>query len=130
MVASMLCQHLFFFNDTATTEIYTLSLHDALPICRKRARHGAWRDAAAGTPALPERRRQPARRYRRGARDARRQRRAHRGAARAPRGGGGLVPGPWRLVEDVGIHRQHAALHAVVDPLGISLVAARAQREK
>src|SRR3712207_8875451 len=25
--------HLFFFNDTATTEIYTLSLHDALPIC-------------------------------------------------------------------------------------------------
>src|SRR3712207_8501270 len=27
----------FFFNDTATTEIYTLSLHDALPICRDRA---------------------------------------------------------------------------------------------
>src|SRR5450631_3238770 len=27
----------FFFNDTATTEIYTLSLHDALPICRERA---------------------------------------------------------------------------------------------
>src|SRR3712207_7629574 len=26
----------FFFNDTATTEIYTLSLHDALPICRQR----------------------------------------------------------------------------------------------
>src|SRR3989440_2208601 len=26
----------FFFNDTATTEIYTLSLHDALPICRAR----------------------------------------------------------------------------------------------
>src|SRR5256885_10784776 len=25
----------FFFNDTATTEIYTLSLHDALPICSK-----------------------------------------------------------------------------------------------
>ena len=24
----------FFFNDAATTEIYTLSLHDALPICR------------------------------------------------------------------------------------------------
>src|SRR3990170_7983448 len=29
---------LFFFNDTATTEIYTLSLHDALPI--SHARHG------------------------------------------------------------------------------------------
>src|SRR5947208_13744570 len=26
----------FFFNDTATTEIYTLSLHDALPISRHR----------------------------------------------------------------------------------------------
>src|SRR3989442_4751483 len=28
----------FFFNDTATTEIYTLSLHDALPICATRKR--------------------------------------------------------------------------------------------
>src|SRR5258708_23384948 len=28
-----LCLIFFFFNDTATTEIYTLSLHDALPIC-------------------------------------------------------------------------------------------------
>ena len=27
----------FFFNDTATTEIYTLSLHDALPICYQNA---------------------------------------------------------------------------------------------
>src|SRR2546423_2526218 len=27
----------FFFNDTATTEIYTLSLHDALPIYRRAA---------------------------------------------------------------------------------------------
>src|SRR5215469_11992088 len=26
------CSAVFFFNDTATTEIYTLSLHDALPI--------------------------------------------------------------------------------------------------
>src|SRR3712207_6997786 len=32
----------FFFNDAATTEIYTLSLHDALPICcpAKRLPHG------------------------------------------------------------------------------------------
>src|SRR2546422_8204181 len=29
----------FFFNDTATTEIYTLSLHDALPIYRMDFRH-------------------------------------------------------------------------------------------
>src|SRR5438552_14619139 len=28
----------FFFNDTATTEIYTLSLHDALPIYGRRSR--------------------------------------------------------------------------------------------
>src|SRR5438105_8030892 len=28
----------FFFNDTATTEIYTLSLHDALPICARGER--------------------------------------------------------------------------------------------
>src|SRR5438477_46525 len=28
----------FFFNDTATTEIYTLSLHDALPICVGQSR--------------------------------------------------------------------------------------------
>src|SRR5256885_8844153 len=30
----------FFFNDTATTEIYTLSLHDALPICPHDVVHG------------------------------------------------------------------------------------------
>src|SRR5258708_31142170 len=38
----------FFFNDTATTEIYTLSLHDALPIWHRRAHHlGPARLAAA-----------------------------------------------------------------------------------
>src|SRR5438874_11251487 len=37
----------FFFNDTATTEIYTLSLHDALPIwCRGRRRRSATRRTA------------------------------------------------------------------------------------
>src|SRR5882724_13612610 len=30
----------FFFNDTATTEIYTLSLHDALPISRRQRAAG------------------------------------------------------------------------------------------
>src|SRR5574338_806133 len=34
---------LFFFNDTATTEIYTLSLHDALPIYPGARRRGAHR---------------------------------------------------------------------------------------
>src|ERR1035438_4758005 len=32
-VCMYVCMDVFFFNDTATTEIYTLSLHDALPIC-------------------------------------------------------------------------------------------------
>src|SRR6476469_11105924 len=41
---SFLC---FFFNDTATTEIYTLSLHDALPICGE---HGL--DAARGAEQM------------------------------------------------------------------------------
>src|SRR6267378_2941965 len=34
----------FFFNDTATTEIYTLSLHDALPICHRDRHEGQQRD--------------------------------------------------------------------------------------
>src|SRR5256885_12265796 len=35
---SLLSSTFFFFNDTATTEIYTLSLHDALPICLLQGR--------------------------------------------------------------------------------------------
>src|SRR3712207_7271083 len=37
---------LFFFNDTATTEIYTLSLHDALPIYQEVVLRDRHRDAA------------------------------------------------------------------------------------
>src|SRR3712207_9183521 len=44
----------FFFNDTATTEIYTLSLHDALPIWVRRARRHARQVAL-----LPARHRAP-----------------------------------------------------------------------
>src|ERR1039458_1791169 len=40
----------FFFNDTATTEIYTLSLHDALPICQSRRRHPHARPGAGSLP--------------------------------------------------------------------------------
>src|SRR3712207_7579392 len=36
MLLSADCIYFFFFNDTATTEIYTLSLHDALPISLPR----------------------------------------------------------------------------------------------
>src|SRR3712207_8191458 len=38
MYVSLLSVFFFFFNDTATTEIYTLSLHDALPISELRER--------------------------------------------------------------------------------------------
>src|SRR2546422_6643439 len=47
---------LFFFNDTATTEIYTLSLHDALPISdrpmrfRRCAREGRATASTRGAP--------------------------------------------------------------------------------
>src|SRR6202012_6247407 len=37
-VSSITASPIFFFNDPATTEIYTLSLHDALPIYRARKR--------------------------------------------------------------------------------------------
>src|SRR2546429_5885847 len=42
----------FFFNDTATTEIYTLSLHDALPICpwTRSSFNKSWRQAPAAGP--------------------------------------------------------------------------------
>src|SRR5215204_7808953 len=42
----------FFFNDTATTEIYTLSLHDALPISQRR--RPAHEPAIALAGAQPE----------------------------------------------------------------------------
>src|SRR2546425_10952064 len=44
----------FFFNDTATTEIYTLSLHDALPICANGAGKSTFLKTIAGLlPAAP-----------------------------------------------------------------------------
>src|SRR5256885_9684381 len=45
----------FFFNDTATTEIYTLSLHDALPISRASG-SGGDRPGAPGQPRRPHQR--------------------------------------------------------------------------
>src|SRR2546427_4811418 len=39
MLPTSVFSSFFFFNDTATTEIYTLSLHDALPISRRARRH-------------------------------------------------------------------------------------------
>src|SRR2546430_7115797 len=57
----------FFFNDTATTEIYTLSLHDALPISHRSAAgrsFGARPRDPPGDPARPRsRHRYTGRRY-------------------------------------------------------------------
>src|SRR3712207_8926674 len=50
--------YFFFFNDTATTEIYTLSLHDALPISRGPGRAGAAAVGEGPDPA-PARARAP-----------------------------------------------------------------------
>src|SRR6266478_6321197 len=52
---------LFFFKDTATTEIYTLSLHDALPICRSSNRQpSSWSSISrpprrSASPSRPDR---------------------------------------------------------------------------
>src|SRR5258707_14505394 len=49
----LLFSFFFFFNDTATTEIYTLSLHDALPIyraCRFARRRTSRRSPPAAVP--------------------------------------------------------------------------------
>src|SRR2546427_7271491 len=45
MISWTPCTIFFFFNDTATTEIYTLSLHDALPIYFSDAQRKATRAA-------------------------------------------------------------------------------------
>src|SRR6266487_1714095 len=45
----------FFFKDTATTEIYTLSLHDALPISRNRRAYTRSRSSVTAGPPPPRR---------------------------------------------------------------------------
>src|SRR5256885_16754295 len=56
-VCPLWCIFFFFFNDTATTEIYTLSLHDALPICLQEQRGlestAARRPRGNGAGAIP-----------------------------------------------------------------------------
>src|SRR5439155_24372503 len=54
---SLLCRlslsFFFFFNDTATPEIYTLSLHDALPISRARRSASPTRSSASASGGRP-----------------------------------------------------------------------------
>src|SRR6267142_6656437 len=51
----------FFFNDTATTEIYTLSLHDALPIRGSTSSGGTREPLPSDAPPAGQLPRQPAR---------------------------------------------------------------------
>src|SRR5436190_16972916 len=53
------CLWLFFFTDTATTEIYTLSLHDALPIWGEAAKALAQLSALAPRTSAPQARSSP-----------------------------------------------------------------------
>src|SRR2546430_10830478 len=60
MLPATLYSFFFFFNDTATTEIYTLSLHDALPIsscdaarCRRCGSRRAWFRGVDVGPGCP-----------------------------------------------------------------------------
>src|SRR2546422_9705269 len=62
MLRPFLVFFFFFFNDTATTEIYTLSLHDALPICRCRRRRAGYASGRDSGDRRPVRRRRRPRR--------------------------------------------------------------------
>src|SRR2546430_16630783 len=54
MYAHQLYCLFFFFNDTATTEIYTLSLHDALPICGEAIEKVGVKDCGGGVMRRPD----------------------------------------------------------------------------
>src|SRR6267142_6232792 len=104
----------FFFNDTATTEIYTLSLHDALPISgRSPPPASPTAPARTGSPA-----RDPAAVARAGAAPRRsaapRRRRARARASRlAVLLRGGLGGGRRRLVGQPRLHRARALARPV-----------------
>src|SRR5256886_17035548 len=53
LLSTITISFFFFFNDTATTEIYTLSLHDALPICFSRAEYERLIDLGVFQPGEP-----------------------------------------------------------------------------
>src|SRR5690349_25064738 len=58
LISQLHCYNVFFFNDTATPEIYTLSLHDALPIylCPRRWHPWGSRKRGAARRSAPPRR--------------------------------------------------------------------------
>src|SRR6266478_2429248 len=95
----------FFFNDTATTEIYTLSLHDALPIYRAGRSHRAaswrWRGWSAAIPRAPGSRRDDQRERRH---ERLQERHAKRVPLQPPEANSGyrvIPPSTYKLVGDV-----------------------------
>src|SRR3712207_9175349 len=91
----------FFFNDTATTEIYTLSLHDALPISL-RVEHDRGRDRVGRV--VPERQRHLATRV------------VQRGELDAE----AVLEGAGELVGVLDVDAEE--LHALVAHLGVDLL--------
>src|SRR5438034_11232283 len=66
MLSCLLYFLFFFFNDTATTEIYTLSLHDALPISQQESNDNHYpRTAPASNRSCQRERRQHKRKHHR-----------------------------------------------------------------
>src|SRR6185369_554772 len=112
----------FFFNDTATTEIYTLSLHDALPISRRVQGRGAELRLLARRAAEAAPREEPVElrsvaEGARGAEGAGAERRAAAGRVRRPAGrqGAGRIRRA-RAADDGGVHRA-----LPLDPLRVAL---------
>src|SRR5437762_8250549 len=90
----------FFFNDPSTTEIYTLSLHDALPISAAVREHDrrALRDSVAARAHLPVRELVHRRRHR-----------GVRPVHDVPRAAGGVLASIYFRAADLGLHRSDAA---------------------
>src|SRR6266581_9770258 len=103
----------FFFNDTATTEIYTLSLHDALPISRLAVVLAGRLARRAGDHGRRAPARAPGRRHRRPPWPSARGLRGLRRAPGRPGHHGGRRPGQIGL--DLLLRR------ALADPAGDSL---------
>src|SRR5437016_8937392 len=123
LTASLICVLLslfFFFNDTATTEIYTLSLHDALPIWAHDPRHLGLRRARRQQPsgARDVGRRRPAARppcRRAGVPDRAPALRRERGLRRPLQGAGVVVSAVPGFMALLGLTIEHAdAEEAVV----------------
>src|SRR3712207_1591758 len=120
----------FFFNDTATTEIYTLSLHDALPISPRPAPGTSLPPVPVTPPAGAVQRSRPRTRYRRkGLRGGRRRRPSIGGrAALPPAGLAARGRGRGRRVRRLPPRHRPGGAPAAADPAGGRAAATAAPR--